>query len=103
VKRADRRTPEQIAIQRYTHLITLPDTDLCQTDHRTSALPEPHPPCPTVELTEHDGAVACGQPGRWGYHVPGQPARRGCDRHAAAAIRARLYLQRNQLERDIRT
>jgi hypothetical protein len=102
VKRADKRTPEQVSVQRLTNLIDLPDADLCQVDHRTALLSTPHPPCGQHEIRE-SGAVlttwVCELPGRWGYQVPGIGTRRGCDRHAAAACRARLYLTRQNLRR----
>lgn len=105
MKRADKRTPTQIAVARLTNLINLPDRDLCQTDHRTSALAAPHKPCGHQELGIDFGmpatavvTVTCQEPGRWGYQVAGVGVRRGCDRHAANACRARLWLARRRLQ-----
>lgn len=102
MKRADKRTPTQIAIARLTNLIDLPDRDLCQTDHRTSALAAPHKPCWQLELVwdkaEGGSTVICQQPGQWGYQIPGVGVRRGCDRHAGNACRARLWLARRRLQ-----
>lgn len=102
MKRADRRTPTQIAVARLTNLIDMPDQDLCQTDYRTSALPAPYKPCGQVELVwdkaKGGSTTVCHEPGRWGYQVAGIGVRRGCDRHAANACRARLWLERRTLQ-----
>lgn len=97
MRRAAKRTPREISIQALTNLIDLPDRDLCQKDHRTSALPRPHPTCPRADLGEH-GIEPCIQPGEWATNQPGINATRACTHHTARTIRARLWLQRRRLQ-----
>jgi hypothetical protein len=97
VKRADPRTPKQIAIQRHTHLMTLPDPKLCRHDHRTSHLTGPHQPCGRAILTDTGAITVCDLPGEWGVMIPGIGARRRCTPCAATAIRARHFLTRQRL------
>jgi hypothetical protein len=69
VRRADKRTPEQVVIQQLTNQMTLPDRDLCQMHRRCGALP-PAPEgkwwrCAWTYLSE-DGSgrvVECPEPG----------------------------------------
>lgn len=105
MRRADKRTPEQIAIQRYNYLLDLPDRELCREDHSTSALPEAsRGACAWTyiagELDGHVLIVECPLPGEWGLFVRGRGVRRGCTWCVAKAIRARLWLQRQRLIRE---
>lgn len=99
MKRYDQRTPRQIAHQRYTHKLGLPDDDLCKTDQpQTSPLAgSSQGRCSWAEITDH-GVQPCTAVGRWGIYIPGLGARRRCTTHAAMAIRARLWLQRRRLQ-----
>lgn len=96
---ADKRTALDITLQRYTHLLSLADDALCKEDHRTAALGATDRLCTRSDITLQGGVQACTQPGGWGIQVPGTGTRRLCTQHAAAAIRARLWLQRQRLLR----
>lgn len=101
MRRADKRTPAQIAIQRLTTLIDLPDRDLCQTDHHTSVLPAPHPRCTRTDIGGAGYPEHCLLPGEWASQQPGINTTRTCTHHAARTIRARLWLQRRRLQLDL--
>lgn len=101
MRRYDQRTPRQIAYQRYQHLLTLPDLELCEQDHRTTGLPRGQHRCSWAELTESGTVVECRHDGEWGVQIPGLGVRRRCTKHAAAAIRARLQLLQRRLERGM--
>lgn len=97
----DTRTARDIALQAIDHKLSLPDDVLCDDDHRTAKLNTPgscvwpHYPDPDLADTQ-----PCEQPGLYGTKQPGSPARRGCAGHTAAAIRARLQLERVRVERQ---
>jgi hypothetical protein len=100
------RTPLDIAINdaiaRLTHLMALPDHDLCDVDHRTAEL-NTDGACTWEYHPDPDKAdtIPCPNPGQWGTYQPGQDrSRRGCTAHTAAAIRAALHLQRNELRKQ---
>ena len=96
----DTRTPRDIALQAIDHKITLPDETLCENDHRTAKLNTPGS-CAWPHYPNPDSAdtVPCEHAGLYGTkQQTGQPARRGCAGHTAAAIRARLQLERRRLE-----
>jgi hypothetical protein len=98
----DKRTPLDIAIAHLTHLMGLPDDDLCVADHRTAELNTPGA-CTWEYYPDPDKAdtIPCPHPGQWGTYQPKQSgARRGCTAHAATAIRAALHLQRNELRKQ---
>jgi hypothetical protein len=105
VRRADRRTPEQVVIQQLTNQLGLPDRDLCQMHRRCGALP-PAPDekfwwCAWAYLAE-DGSgrvVECPNRAEWRLTVPGLGCRNGCTSCVAQAIRAHLYLNRERYRR----
>jgi hypothetical protein len=101
MRRADKRTPVEISIQRLANLILLPDRDLCQIDHRTSLLPAPHPRCTRLDLIEGGYVQECCLPGEWAPQQPGINTTRSCTYHAARTIRARLWMQRRRLQREL--
>jgi hypothetical protein len=98
MRRAAKRTPREISIQRLTNLINLPDRDLCQADHRTAALPAPHPRCTRADLDTAGNPEDCQLPGEWASQQPGINTTRACTHHTARTIRARLWLQRRRLQ-----
>lgn len=101
MRRADKRTPDQISIQRHNYLLGLPDRELCREDHKTSALADgQRGACGWWFISDGQGTVPCGHPGEWGTYVDGIGARRGCTGCVATAIRARLWLQRQRLIRE---
>jgi hypothetical protein len=105
MRRADRRTPEQVVIQQLTNQLGLPDRDLCQMHRRCGALPPPPVGkvwrCAWAYLAE-DGTgrvVECPNPGEWRVAVPVMGARNGCTSCVARAIRAHLFLNRERYRR----
>lgn len=98
-KRADKRTPRDIAIAQLTRAMEMPDRDLCQINRATGLLPQPHNPCGTNEICDDGSILVCGQPGEWAIHTPGIGARRACTRHAAKNIRDMYWLNRQRLKR----
>ena len=104
MKRTDRRTPRQIAHQRYTHLLRLPDAELLEQHlrlHDPFVTRLPHGPCSYAVITQAGTVRGCLWRGEWGVQIPDLGVRRRCVTHAADAIRARLRLQKRRLERGM--
>lgn len=99
MKRYDQRTPRQVAHQRYRHLLALPDLELCEQDHRTAGLPRAQHRCSWAEITDTGTVRECRADGEWGVQIKSLGVRRRCTRHAAHAVRARLWLQLRKLQR----
>jgi len=106
VRRADKRSPRQIAIQQLTNQIDLPDRDLCQSRRNVSVLPAAPDSrfwrCAWAYLAE-DGTgrvIPCAAPAEWRAVVPGLGVRNGCTSCVAKAIRAQLFLTRRRYERE---
>jgi hypothetical protein len=104
VRRADKRTPEQVVIQQLTNQLTLPDRDLCQMHRRCGGLPGPEGKywrCAWAYLAE-DGTgpvVECPHRAEWRLAVPVLGVRNGCTGCVAQAIRAHLFLNRERYRR----
>jgi hypothetical protein len=105
MRRADRRTPEQVVIQQLTNQLGLPDRDLCQMHRRCDALP-PAPDgkvwrCAWAYLAE-DGSgrvIDCPNQAGWRLAVPVLGVRNGCTSCVAQAIRAHLFFNRQRYRR----
>jgi hypothetical protein len=66
MRRHTERTEQQVAVQRYTHLLTLPDRELCQQWHRAKPLPADHGGCTYWLITPDSSTTPCRRGGeRW--------------------------------------
>jgi hypothetical protein len=102
MRRHTERTEQQVAVQRYTHLLTLPDRELCQQWHRAKPLPADHGGCTYWLITPDSSTTPCRRGGeRWAIQIPGLGVRRRCTPHTADAIRAQIYLFRRRIQRGM--
>lgn len=110
MKRYDQRTEKQVALQRITHLLDLGDHDLCNQHHNLrcawSTRTERPGGCTYLVILPTGDTIGIGECEAtgdiWQIQIPGLPGvRRRCTRHAAEALRARLWLQKQRLLRGM--